>query len=501
LKKSVIVGAFGVFGVCALLPSCGSDDSASCDETRTCAPGTDGGSDGNAPADAGGGDGPVVVPEGCDPAADPKDAPKCVVSDYGIFVDATGGSDNNTGTKELPMKSIGAALKKLNNRPRIYVCEGTYPESVKLTSPVSIYGGFKCGTWSAPADPAKIAPGAAGIEAIIVENVKSPIILSDLAPESAAGTASARNSIAMRIVGSTDVKLVRVKATAAAGFKGADGNGGSVGTLTAVSSGPMNLTGNSASGTTPGAAKVCTCSIGGTTTGGSGGGAQAGGASGGPSRGGVAPNDGAGGQGDKVCNPDGYGHNGADAPKASDASAPANSGELGQMGWQPTAGAPGGDGLTGQGGGGGGGKDASNAGGSGGCGGCGASGGKGGEGGGASIGVAIVDSTVTAVGCSIASSDGGAGGGGGAGGSGAAGGDPGGSLCSGGQGGKGGDGGAGAGGAGGISVGVLYKGTKPTIDSATDGAITVGSPGAKGTGGNSPTNDGPVGVAEKVLGI
>lgn len=45
--------------------------------------------------DAGGGgdsDADVVQPPaGCDPKAEPKNAPKCVVSEFGVFVDATNG--------------------------------------------------------------------------------------------------------------------------------------------------------------------------------------------------------------------------------------------------------------------------------------------------------------------------------------------------------------------------------------------------------------------------
>lgn len=61
----------------------------------------------------------VQPPDGCDPAADPKDAPKCVVSEFAVFVDATGGVDANAGTKESPVKSITAALGKLGGKNRV----------------------------------------------------------------------------------------------------------------------------------------------------------------------------------------------------------------------------------------------------------------------------------------------------------------------------------------------------------------------------------------------
>jgi hypothetical protein len=72
--------------------------------------------------------------------------------------------------------------------------------------------------------------------------------------------------------------------------------------------------------------------------------------------------------------------------------------------------------------------------------------------------------------------------------------------CGGGNGGKGGAGGAGGGGAGGISVGIVWKGAMaPTV--SADTTVTIGKFGAKGIGGVPGTNDGVVGVAQKVLAV
>ena len=82
-----------------------------------CASPTNGEGGSDAPIGEGGAD-VVQPPAGCDPAADPKDAPKCVASDFGVFVDATSGADANPGTRESPVKSIAAALGKLGNKNR-----------------------------------------------------------------------------------------------------------------------------------------------------------------------------------------------------------------------------------------------------------------------------------------------------------------------------------------------------------------------------------------------
>jgi hypothetical protein len=167
--QSVVAGVIASLAVAA---GCSSFDSASAAEPH-------GGSEASTlPSDGGGGD-VVQPPVGCDPAADPKDAPKCVVSEFGVFVDATGGADANPGTKESPVKSIGAALGKLGNKQRVYVCEGTYAEHVKLTSAVSLYGGFACGAWSYSGGKAKIAPADVGY-ALQVDKVNDATLIEDL---------------------------------------------------------------------------------------------------------------------------------------------------------------------------------------------------------------------------------------------------------------------------------------------------------------------------------
>jgi hypothetical protein len=98
----------------------------------------------------------------------------------------------------------------------------------------------------------------------------------------------------------------------------------------------------------------------------------------------------------------------------------------------------------------------------------------------------------------LAVSSAGAGGAGGLAGDGGGGGTGGVGQCAGGDGGKGGRGGAGSGGAGGISVAVLYRGTAPVLDPATQEAIKVGEKGVRGEGGAPGVNDGPEGIAEKL---
>jgi hypothetical protein len=237
----------------------------------------------NAPtADAGGGgDGPsdalpdVPVPPGCDAAADPKDAPKCVVSEFGVFADATAGSDTNPGTKDAPVKTLAAALSKLAGKARVYVCEGTYPEHLALSTPVSLYAGFACASWSYTGVKAKVAPADAGY-ALEVKGASGPVVLADLAFVAAPGTSASPSSIAAWVSDANAVTFRRCDLTAAQGFDGASGDDGAPGTP------DKPLDGVSANMTTPGALKTCTCSTGGTSSGGGGGAVLSDGQNGGP---------------------------------------------------------------------------------------------------------------------------------------------------------------------------------------------------------------------------
>ena len=106
--------------------------------------------DGNASGADGGDGGPDVIgpPTGCDPTKAGKDAPECRVDDYAVFVKAGASGE---GTKASPVGSIsdGVTLAIAQKKPRIYVCEGEYGESVVIDGVVSIYGGYACDSWDA----------------------------------------------------------------------------------------------------------------------------------------------------------------------------------------------------------------------------------------------------------------------------------------------------------------------------------------------------------------
>lgn len=443
-----------------------------------------------------GGDSGFDAPPGCDLTKDPKDSLPCVTDSVGIFVSSTG-SDANDGSKAKPVATIGKALSLIGTKPRIYVCEGNYPGSVDIAKTVGIYGGFKCDWTPSATKPVLLADKPAYAVKITQPNVS----LVDLDIQAKDASAPGESSIAVLVSGSAGIALRRSKLTAGAGVDGA-----SPAITNYVFPDPSTkLNGVNSPGNGGGSATSIVCPKGDSSTGGKGGDTGADGDPGLPSGAGGAKGI-AGPNMSTACTAGGNGDPGANSNPAP---SPTSLGTLGVSGWMPGSGASGLAGAAGQGGGGGGGQVSgvnSGGGGGGGAGACGGAGGPGGGGGGASIGLAAIDSIVTLSTCEVVVGKAGNGGKG-------APGQPGQSIggigglrgngsalgCQAGSGGRGGDGGSGSGGAGGVSVGILYKTTKPTTDNATDGKITVGTKGNKGLGGSSPTNDGIDGVAQAVL--
>jgi hypothetical protein len=463
----------------ALVLACNAlDQHLDCSEP-ICGP-DDAGADGSVD---GGGDG---TRNDCGPG-DPATSDKCVDNASAVFVDSTA-NDSNPGTREAPVKTITTALSKLGTKRRIYVCEGTYPERVKLNDGVSLSGGFACTTWERTEGAlVRVSPVEAGY-ALEVNHIASPVLVTDIDFTAAPGTAVAPSSIAAWVSDSTSVTLRRCSLTAAAG---ADGKAGPK-----VDAGITGAAGKTVGADPAGTESACkVCPAGGASKGAKGGEAGGDGSTGGPelpvSADHSPPWDGKGGLGNKKCNEGGIGHNGAEASNAKNAATIATVGTLSNTAWLPRAGDNGVSGTPGQGGGGGGGRTPLDGpGGGGGCGGCGGWGGNGGEGGGASIALVSFQSTVSLEASTLTSAKGGAGGAGGAGGGGGNGGNGGGagnSGCQGGDGGKGGDGGAGGGGAGGVSAAIFFKGEKPGADPQT--ILKPGTLGIKGAGG-APTNPG-----------
>ena len=477
LRWSLLIVGFGLTGCPASTPDlC---DYGACDAPDASP---------DSPADVA-----IDAPLNCDLTKEPKDSPACIADSVGVFVDATNGLDSNDGSKGKPFKTIGSGLSKVGNRPRLYICEGTYSENVKVATATSLYGGFTCGTWAA--DGKVVAIDATGI--VVTVTTTSAVKVVELTLKAHAAATPGSSAVGALCASGSTVTFSRVKVLADAGKDGAPG-------VEDVTVPAQATKGTNSSAVAGGINAACTCPDG-ITTGGSGGNPSTGGGSTGDP---TTADGGAGGTGGTVTclanGAAGFGKDGASATAGAPGPGASKLGTLADPGWTPTAGTDGTAGLRAQGGGGGGARTGGG-GGAGGCGGCGGKLGGGGGGGGASLGVVSFNATVVLVSCELTTAGAGNGGVGGKGQVGQLGGNPGLDInavgCNGGQGGNGGPGGSGGGGSGGLSVGVLWKGAAaPTIDPSTTAKITVaGKGGTKGLGGATPSNDGIGGVAQAVL--
>ena len=443
----------------------------------------EGGVDG-AEGGADGGDGGPMT----DPCIDNPTALACLDESKALFVSNPNGNDQDAaaGTKKNPFKTINAALAKIDaKRRRIYVCEGAYFEDLALNashSSLSIFGGLDCAWNAAPAIKPVIGASANPLKI----DGTAALAIADIAV--VAKDAATGSSIAAFVNGG-DTTFKRVKLSAG---KGASGIAPPIVSLTYPT--PAELIGNDAPVVnTGGAAKPFACPGGLITTGGKGGDLGQSGAAGTP---GSSPNPGT----LSNCTSDVNGHPGVQPPAQPGAT---KLGDLSKGGWSPMSGETGLVGAPGQGGGGGYGN--SGGGGGGGAGGCGGAGGPGGGGGGASIALAANAAKVAVVNSILEAQEAGSGGPGSVGQAGQStfggGGNRKGLACNGGNGGPGADGSAGGGGAGGVSVGVLFKGVRPTADDTTIQSIVVGAKGAGGLAAPSANNAGLGGTAEAVLEI
>jgi hypothetical protein len=272
--------------------------------------------EGGGDADAAG-DAPMT-----DPCIDNPTDLKCLDEATALFVSAGGDDQDPTaGTRKAPLKTINAALAKIDaKRRRIYVCEGAYFEDLALNathSSLSIFGGIDCAWNAAPAIKPVIGASANPLK---IDGTQA-LALADIAI--VAKDATAGSSIAAFVSGG-DTTFKRVRLSAG---KGADATDAVVKPFTNFPA-QADLNGNSApDATTGGAEKPYTCPGGQLTKGGKGGKPGDPGADGtpGPSNAGVTNNC----TTDVTGKPGGAGANGAGATTP---------GELKADGWSATAG-------------------------------------------------------------------------------------------------------------------------------------------------------------------
>jgi len=143
IVTNVVLGG-SLLSLVVWMTGCGTGTYWGCDATATCVPPAAGagvGTAGEAGSSGAGGSGGATstgVPCPDDPAQGE------VGDDCGVFVSSTLGDDGNSGTRELPVKTLTQAITLAEKgRRRVYACAEKYPERVTLAG-VSLYGGFDC---------------------------------------------------------------------------------------------------------------------------------------------------------------------------------------------------------------------------------------------------------------------------------------------------------------------------------------------------------------------
>lgn len=173
-------------------------------------------------ADAEAPDGGVIVGVGrTDDCIETPSAPQCLDESKAFFVSPAGDDGAAVGTKAKPFKTLAAALAKVSPaKKRIYICDGTYDEDVRLTpshTEVSLFGGITC-NWSA--SPNKPTFGHSTL-ALRVDNAKG-VAIASIAFAAKDATDPGASSIAA-FLASAEVTFNGVSLTAGKGANGADG--------------------------------------------------------------------------------------------------------------------------------------------------------------------------------------------------------------------------------------------------------------------------------------
>ncbi len=486
IKRGLTLGAIAIsLATSVVLVECG-DSPATCDGGAVCV-------DASAV--------PPVSGGGCDSSKSAASGGCAVADSDGYFVSPTG-ADTADGSKLTPFKTIGKGISAAGAtaaKPNVYVCAGTYLENLVISNApagVALHGGFDCASWAQGSASTIVSPN-------YVAKLTTPqYVLSVLGPAALVESMTlvapdaldpATSSVAVFVDGSPGMTFRRATVI---GGQGTDGV-----TQISLPALPTNTAGNNGSIPDGGAAQDCKCPGSVDSVGGAGATYNVSPAQSGLPVVGTDLDAGKAGVSSGNCN----GNAGGNGANGKGESSTGTYGDLNETGWHPS---PGGSAVAGGTGQGGGGADWNPGnpgigGGGGGCGGCGGIGGPGGTGGGASIGIAVVNSTLRIQSATVRAGKAGSGGDG----AGGQEGQPGGiggvntnSSCNGGAGGTGGHGGSGGGGAGGVSVAIATFVTIP-VDIDTSSTLLGGTAGQGGHDGTAVANKAIDGISAPLQGF
>lgn len=160
------------------------------------------------------------------PAEPPAPPPKAdeITEQYGIFV-STGGAAEAAGTRQAPLASITEAIAKAKaSKKRVFVCEGTYEESLQIENGVSIVAGLDCSVptaWKLSDKHSSLkSPVSPALKAT---SITSPTRIDNLDIEAPDATEASGSSIGALVVDSNALTFAKGTIKAGVGMKGEDG--------------------------------------------------------------------------------------------------------------------------------------------------------------------------------------------------------------------------------------------------------------------------------------
>lgn len=187
-------------------------------------------------------DRPVVtedggLPEGAPPPAVGTPAINELTNEFGVFVSATAAASGD-GTIDHPFATISAGIERVKDlKLRVYVCAGTYKESLTLVNAVSVIGALSCdgGVWKTGG--ARVVLQAPTSPAIRAKDIALATRLEGFDVTAPAGTAMSPNSIALIAENATTLTVANTRLTSAKAFDGSDGIDGTPLSLGATANG------------------------------------------------------------------------------------------------------------------------------------------------------------------------------------------------------------------------------------------------------------------------
>ncbi len=148
---------------------------------------------------------------------------------FGVFVTTTGtplGGGEADGSRDRPYNTIAIGMAKGKEKSkRVYVCQGTFKESINLLNQILMVGGFECtdGVWKKGAAGAMTRVESPTIPALRAEALPGPTRIQSFEIVAPDGTDAVPTSIGLVAKTSPSLTIANSKITAGRGKDGAPG--------------------------------------------------------------------------------------------------------------------------------------------------------------------------------------------------------------------------------------------------------------------------------------